>query len=69
MREMLIQAMERRFGAVDAIPAGSQLEFLSDNGGTSIAADTRAVTCSLGLKPIHTPVCRLQSNSAWPRAL
>lgn len=62
MREMLIEAVERRFGAADAIPAGHQLEFLSDNGNAYIAADTRALARSLGLKPINTPVCSPQSN-------
>ena len=62
MREMLIEAVERRFGSVDAIPAGHQLEFLSDNGGAYIAAETRALARSLGLKPINTPVCSTQSN-------
>ena len=62
VREMLIEAVERRFGAADAIPAGHQLEFLSDNGGAYIAAETRALARSLGLKPINTPVYSPQSN-------
>lgn len=62
VREMLIEAVERRFGAVEAVPAGHELEFLSDNGGAYIAADTRALARSLGLKPINTPVCSPQSN-------
>lgn len=62
VREMLIEAVEKRFGAVEAIPAGHQLQFLSDNGGAYIAADTRAVARSLGLTPINTPVCSPQSN-------
>lgn len=31
VREMLIEAVERRFGTVEAVPAGQELEFLSDN--------------------------------------
>lgn len=62
VREMLIEAVESRFGAVEAVPEGHQLEFLSDNGGAYIAADTRALARSLGLKPINTPVCSPQSN-------
>jgi transposase InsO family protein len=62
VREMLIEAVERRFGGVEAIPAGHELEFLSDNGGAYIAADTRSVARQLGLKPINTPVCSPQSN-------
>ena len=62
VREMLIEAVERRFGSVEAIPADHELEFLSDNGGAYIAADTRSVARQLGLKPINTPVCSPQSN-------
>lgn len=47
---------------IKAVPAAHVLEFLSDNGGAYIAADTRALARSLGLKPINTPVCSPQSN-------
>ena len=53
VREMLIEAVEKRFGAVEAIPEGHQLEFLTD---------TRAIARSLGLKPVTTPLCSPQSN-------
>ena len=59
---MLIEAVEKRFGAVEAVPEEHLLEFLSDNGGAYIAADTRRIARSLGLKPINTPVCSPQSN-------
>ena len=62
VREMLIEAVEQRFGGVDAIPQDHVLEFLSDNGGAYIAADTRSMARQLGLKPINTPVCSPQSN-------
>ena len=62
VREMLIEAVEKRFGAVEAVPADHRLEFLSDNGSAYIAAETRGVARSLGLKPINTPVCSPQSN-------
>ena len=62
VREMLIEAVERRFGSVEAIPDDHTLEFLSDNGGAYIAADTRSVARQLGLTPINTPVCSPQSN-------
>lgn len=62
VREMLIEAVERRFGAVEALPPGHALEFLSDNGSAYIAHDTRKIARSLGLKPINTPVCSPQSN-------
>lgn len=44
------------------MPADHQLEFLTDNGGAYIAADTRAMARSLGLMPVNTPVCSPQSN-------
>lgn len=60
--EMLIEAVEKRFGAVEAVPAAHTLEFLSDNGSAYIAHATRSLARSLGLKPINTPVCSPQSN-------
>lgn len=62
IREMLIEAVEKRFGAVEAVPQDQVLEFLSDNGGAYIAADTKRIAKELGLKPITTPVCSPQSN-------
>jgi len=62
VREMLIEAVEKRFGSVEAIPPGHQLEFLTDNGGAYIAIETRRIARDLGLKPINTPVCSPQSN-------
>jgi putative transposase len=63
VREMLIEAVERRFGAVEVVPSDHGLEFLRDNGGAYIAAETRVLARALGLKPINTPVCSPQSNS------
>ena len=62
VREMLIEAVEKRFGAVEAVPDGRTLEFLTDNGGAYIAGDTRAIAKGVGLKPVTTPVCSPQSN-------
>ena len=62
VREMLIEAVERRLGAVEAIPADHQLEFLTDNGSAYIASQIRSLARQLGLTPINTPVCSLQSN-------
>ncbi len=62
VREMLIEAVEKRFGTVESVPPGHTLEFLSDNGGAYIAHDTRRIARSLGLTPINTPVCSPQSN-------
>jgi len=63
VREMLVEAVERRFGAVEAVPGDHALEFLSYNGGAYIAAETRALARALGLRPINTPVCSPQSNA------
>ena len=62
VREMLIEAVERRFGAVEGVPVEHALEFLSDNGGAYIAEETRRIARSLGLQPVNTPVCSPQSN-------
>ena len=62
VREMLIEAVEKRFGAPEAVPAGHLLEFLSDNGSAYIAHETRRIARSLGLRPVNTPVCSPQSN-------
>ena len=62
VRDMLIEAVEKRFGAVEAVPAGHLLQFLSDNGSAYIAHETRRVARSLGLTPVNTPVCSPQSN-------
>jgi putative transposase len=60
VREMLIEAVEARFGNVDACP--TTLQLLSDNGGTYRAHETHAIVRQLGLTPVHTPVCSPQSN-------
>lgn len=62
MREMLVEAVEKRFGAVEAVPTGHQPDFITDNGGAYIAAETRAVARSLGRLPVNTPVCSPQSD-------
>jgi transposase InsO family protein len=62
VREMLIEAVEKRFGTVESVPPGHTLEFLADNGGAYIAHDTRRIARSLGLTPINTPICSPQSN-------
>jgi putative transposase len=51
VRNMLIEAVEKRFGAVEAVPAGHRLQFLSDNGGAYVAHETR-----------HTPPGRWVSH-------
>ena len=60
--DMLVEAVERRFGMVEAVPLERELEFLTDNGSAYIAHETRGIAKSLGLKPINTLVCSPQSN-------
>lgn len=62
VREMLIEAVDKRFGGVGAIPAAHGLKYLTDKGGACIAAGTRSVASSLGLTPVNTPVCSPESN-------
>ena len=62
VREMLIEAVEKRFGGVEGVPSTHALEFLSDNGSAYIAAETRQIARQLGLSPVNTPVCSPQSN-------
>ena len=62
VREMLIEAVEKRFGAVEAMPAGHLLQFLSDSGSAYIAHETRRIARFLGLTLVNTPVCSPQSN-------
>lgn len=62
VREMLIESVEKRFGDIDGIPQTRPSEFLSDNGGAYIAAETRQVARQLGMKPGNTPVCSPQSD-------
>jgi transposase InsO family protein len=57
---MLIEAVEARFGSVDACTATLQL--LTDNGGAYRAHETHAIARQLGITPVHTPVCSPQSN-------
>jgi putative transposase len=62
VREMLIEAVEKRFGAARRDGFDHLLEFLTGNGGAYIAADTRAVARSMGLLPVNTPLYSPQSN-------
>ena len=62
VRDMLIEAVEKRFSDVDAVPTGHRLEFLADNGGAYRAVDTHKIARNLGLVPVHTPVYSPQSN-------
>lgn len=59
IRDIMLEAVERRFGAHRA---PSVIEMLSDNGPPYIAKDTRIFARQLGLKPCFTPVQSPQSN-------
>jgi putative transposase len=59
VRDMMLEAVERRFGGYRA---SASVEMLSDNGSPYIARETRIFTAQLGLKPCFTPVKSPQSN-------
>lgn len=59
IRDIMLEAVERRFGTYRA---PSVLEILSDNGPPYIAKETRVFARQLGLKPCFTPVQSPQSN-------
>ena len=59
IRDIMLEAVERRFGAYRA---PSVIEMLSDNGPPYIAKDTLIFARQLGLKPCFTPVQSPQSN-------
>jgi putative transposase len=52
VRDMLVEAVEARFGAPHA--GSMKLEFLSDNGGASRAYEAHALARALGIEPVHT---------------
>lgn len=60
VRDVMLAAVEHRFGNVRKAPA--QIEWLTDNGSGYIAEKTRAFASNIGLKPLTTPVCSPQSN-------
>lgn len=59
IRDLLLEAVERRFSA---LRAPSVIEVLTDNGSPYIARDTQIFARQLGLKPCFTPVRSPQSN-------
>jgi putative transposase len=59
IRDIMLEAVERRFGAYRAPPV---IEMLTDNGSPYIAKDTQIFARQLGLKPCFTPVQSPQSN-------
>lgn len=59
IRDLLLEAVERRFSA---LRAPSVIEVLTDNGSPYIARETKVFARQLGLKPCFTPVRSPQSN-------
>jgi transposase InsO family protein len=59
VRDMMLAAVERRFGS-DRAP--HPVEHLSDNGSCYTAKDTRDFAAALGLVPCFTPVRSPESN-------
>ena len=61
IRDIMLEAVERRFGTYSA---PSVVEMLSDNGSPYIARDTQIFARQLGLKPCFTPVRNLRRCAA-----
>lgn len=59
VRDMMLEAVENRFGATRA---PQTIEHLSDNGSAYTARDTRLFAQALNLTPCFTPVASPQSN-------
>jgi transposase InsO family protein len=59
VRDMMLEAVEKRFGAHRA---PHPVEKLSDNGSPYTARDTRIFASQLGLRPCFTPVKSPESN-------
>ena len=59
VRDMMLEAVERRFGTHRA---PERVEVLSDNGSAYTAKETRIFAQQLGLKPGFTPVKSPPSN-------
>jgi len=59
VRDMLLEAVEARFGT---FRAPEIIEVLTDNGSAYTAKETRIFARQLGLKPCFTPVASSQSN-------
>jgi len=59
VRDMMLEAVERRFGGMRAL---HPIEHLSDNGSPYTAKDTRDFAAALNLVPCFTPVRSPESN-------
>lgn len=61
VRDLMLEAVELRFGGVQAPHA---VEWLSDNGSPFTARETLDFAAALGLVPCFTPVQSPQSNGS-----
>ena len=59
VRDMMLQAVEKRFGA---LRAPYPIEWLADNGSCYTAKDTRDFAAALNMKACFTPVASPESN-------
>ena len=59
VRDMMLEAVEKRFGA---LRAPSPVAWLSDNGSPYTATETRRFASQLNLLPCFTPVASPESN-------
>ena len=59
VRDMMLEAVESRFAAIQAPHA---LEWLTDNGSVYTAHETRAFATALNLVPCFTPIQSPESN-------
>ena len=60
VRDLMVAAVEHRFGRVTRLPA--TIEWLSDNDSCYIAGDTRRFAREIGQEPRTTPIESPQSN-------
>ena len=60
VRDLMVAAVEHRFGRVNRLPA--TIEWLSDNGSCYVAGHTRRFARDIGLEPRTTPIESPQSN-------
>ena len=59
VRDLMLEAVERRFGTIKAL---HPVEWLSDNGSPYTAKETIDFAAALGLVPCFTPVASPESN-------
>ena len=60
VRDLMLVAVETRFGRVNRL--SETIEWLTDNGSSYIASETKRLAHDLGLEPRTTPVQSPQSN-------